>query len=811
MFDQSFGAFNETLDFNFAENPTVGWEQNQLTDATATGLEQPTGQDDLFGIAMTDAVYQASWNMSKRPRVSIPTGLPFNQYPEHVEQPQPYYLPQQPQLVSPHQLGFPPTGQYQQPFGANEGLGGWTFNGPQNNTTGTGQQIEWTTIDPQLYGPTLTDDGPLFFPDGAENNNTTGRQRSMSLRSNGSNSMRRKLRSAQDSNSSPPSDHSKQSAKDTNNSPYSEHSKRSSDTTDNERKALRQTRKLAHRGSAYQGPYKPEKPKVREDKPWIRTNATTQGITTRTAKINQYQPVYEDRPHPIGGSWTSPYGNIFEYTSKWELKEKTYSTEQIRDFIFHYPVDKRTHARLKLWIQKTPTDSARRYHSISHAKCRFKDCPAQLYQTGTILHGHYRVAFDERWHAHGSNVDPFYMAGFVHLYCMERFLDFEAVCKLGVVEVDDRVLPLEPKGRFAGSLAGQPEYHIASQFVYEAKNGSLRQNVEEFKNYPVHSQFRRGQEKPHQDTLTYWMHMYKQNTRPQAQIKQFQDRGLKASHIIVNKGNLEVLFRDNLKRKRAAKAEKAARKKRKVREYPIDEEHEKEDEELVQQALAEAKQKTKDKKKKRKTIIVEVTDSSSSDDEESYGNDDSSDDDVKSLCSPVKGFRKSPRLKDKARKVYVNSPKIPGEHLEITPQSYSQGTPQQHLQGTPEQHVRASPYNGYAPVNQEPQFAVDDFGLPTYEYDPNDPDLRDIQQYLQRRSSSLSRQLRRSSRGASFTREITSRASQSQSPKSTRGHRVSIGGATTRVFNTAAAPNEHSRRSSRSTNRIAKPRGVLKQ
>jgi hypothetical protein len=372
---------------------------------------------------------------------------------------------------------------------------------------------------------------------------------------------------------------------------------------------------------------------------------------------------------------------------------------------------------------------------------------------------------------------------------MERFLDFEAVCRLGIVEVDDRAMPHEPKGRFAGTLAGQPEYHIASQFVGEAKNGTLRQNVEEFKNYPVHSQFKRGAEKPHKDTLTYWMHMYKQETRPKAQIKQFEERGLKASHIIVNKGNLEVLFRDCQKRKRVAKAEKA-RKKRKVADGDADDEHDQEDQELVHEALEEAKQKIEkgSKPKKRKRIFIEVTDDEeSSGDEPDYGNSDS-EDDAHPQRSPKKGFRKSPRLKDKQRKSYRGmispSPVAP----ELPEYRYPEVTEQQMQQ--PQQTDDL--YAGYAPANQGTQDS-ESFQLPTFEYDINDPDFAGIA-HLLRRPSSVS--YRRSSRGPSVIGPISSNA------RSSTDRRVSFGGVTTHPFDTTAAPNRGAgrRRSTRSRN-----------
>jgi hypothetical protein len=190
---------------------------------------------------------------------------------------------------------------------------------------------------------------------------------------------------------------------------------------------------------------------------------------------------------------------------------------------------------------------------------------------------------------------------------MERFLDFEAVCRLGIVEVDARQMPHEPKGRFAGTLYAEPEFGIAEQFVEAAKYGNLRTDVKEFANYPIHSHYRRGQAKPHEDTLTYWMHMAKQAARPKAQIKQFADRGLKPSHLLVNKGDLEILFTDQAKKlrmkatkKAAAKAAKQATKKttraKPKKKAPVvviddDEENNPQAQQAIQRALQEAQEK----------------------------------------------------------------------------------------------------------------------------------------------------------------------------------------------------------------------------
>ncbi|KAF2726963.1 hypothetical protein EJ04DRAFT_570807 [Polyplosphaeria fusca] len=327
-----------------------------------------------------------------------------------------------------------------------------------------------------------------------------------------------------------------------------------------ERTYLKNTRRVKHRISVAPQFKAGEAPRVDEGRPWVRINATTVGKTTRTSKINHYKADYQRRAHPVG-NWSSQHFD-FQYTKDGEFKERSMSAAQIKEFILQYPRDHKTLAKLKLWIQKGPTDSARRYLTTTWSKCRMRECPANVWQTGTILHGHYRVAFDEKWHRDRENSDPFLVAGYVHLYCMERFLDFPDICKYADVEVDTRQLTNEPNGKFAASLAGQPECGIAQDFVERCRRGkdSLRKS-EYFHNYPEHKSFRKGEAKPYKDTqLAFWMTKIKADTRPAAQIRQFMNRGLKDTHLLANMGDLKVLFREVAKqkteRKKAVKSKK---------------------------------------------------------------------------------------------------------------------------------------------------------------------------------------------------------------------------------------------------------------
>jgi hypothetical protein len=344
-----------------------------------------------------------------------------------------------------------------------------------------------------------------------------------------------------------------------------------------ERRMLKKSRQLKNRVSGGVE-FLYEKPKLDDKKDWVRINNTTKGMTTRTAKINHYKAEYEEREHPVGDWAGTRFQHRYTKYGEWlNNRGGVMSAEKFREFILEYPTNKATGAKLKLWIQRGPTDCARRYKSATWAKCRFEECPAQRYQTGTILHGHYRVSFDEKWHRDRENVDPFLTAGYVHLYCMERFLDFPEICRKADVEVDTRQLTNEPRGKWAATLANQPECAIAQKFVSAASHRYDLYKLSEFANYPKHDTdkiIRNSETTYHKDTLTYHMHTRKETSRPPAQQAQFQKRGLSDTHISRHLGDLEKLFKANNNRK---KNNRFAKKQKKRAAYMVDEEEEEEE------------------------------------------------------------------------------------------------------------------------------------------------------------------------------------------------------------------------------------------
>ncbi|KAK3065350.1 hypothetical protein LTS18_014194 [Coniosporium uncinatum] len=343
--------------------------------------------------------------------------------------------------------------------------------------------------------------------------------------------------------------------------------------------------------------FKPEKPVVPKAKPFVRINNTTQGKTSRSGKLNQYDPkaVYKrEAPHPllalvpfaqyhgldIGTTgadgnkpwWRSPRtGQVFHYTEHCELSEETYNVAQIQDYIKNHINNRELGFALRLYIQRCPADSARRYETATSSSCRFKDCPARKYGfNGTIQVGHFRVAFEERRFKYGegkgSNVeyDPFHVAGYAHLYCMERFLDWEYICKKFDVRVEDRHCTNEPRGRFAAALLGSPpEAQVAEQFLKVAKRdlkepGKFR---EKYPRYPMHAQYNRarGEIKPHGSTLNYMMQEAKANNRSRGVQDVFEARS-SATQMSRTLGDIEIMYKLKDEERRRGKQSKGSKR-----------------------------------------------------------------------------------------------------------------------------------------------------------------------------------------------------------------------------------------------------------
>ncbi|MCJ1437485.1 hypothetical protein MMC27_006872 [Xylographa pallens] len=253
---------------------------------------------------------------------------------------------------------------------------------------------------------------------------------------------------------------------------------------------------------------------------------------------NQLPPgTYDPLPAPPP-TWTSTNGKRFLYDISGELQNGTYYTvKEIEDFLYQNP----RRANMTLWIQRLPADSAARYPYSESRRCRFLHC---FMTNGTINQGHYRIAFDELTSTHEYH-DPMHNAGYVHLYCFEKYLDFpKIVCDLNV-QVDQRTLPLEPRRR-NGLLyqtnnrmivSTQGELNVATEFIYYCI-----QHGQAPPGYPHHSTRNinpTADQMGHENTLVHRLWQMKIRHDP-GTITSAQKRGAKASTGVSHMGNLEI-------------------------------------------------------------------------------------------------------------------------------------------------------------------------------------------------------------------------------------------------------------------------------
>ncbi|TAQ85685.1 Phosphatidate phosphatase/4-nitrophenylphosphatase [Chlorociboria aeruginascens] len=191
-----------------------------------------------------------------------------------------------------------------------------------------------------------------------------------------------------------------------------------------------------------------QKPKADPTKPHVIINANTQGINRRSENIQSFNPLRYYLPlvtQPASWGVKPVTGDpLFTYTKDGELDPYIrFSKTQFCYFIFNHPLNPPPSSNaslresgLTLWIQKTPSDCKRRYPNGKSDKCRFEDCPISH---NTIHKGDFRVALDEQ-HKKKNKSDPFHNAGYVHLWCLEKFFDFPTLCRQVNIRADDRVL-----------------------------------------------------------------------------------------------------------------------------------------------------------------------------------------------------------------------------------------------------------------------------------------------------------------------------------------------------------------------------------
>lgn len=128
--------------------------------------------------------------------------------------------------------------------------------------------------------------------------------------------------------------------------------------------------------------------------------------------------------HPVRG-----------YESKWVTREPR--ADEVT--VYENGVSK-SRAGLTLWIGWAPAQSGHRYPTRDSHKCRFADCAIKSHTIGS---GDPQVIFDERMNEDGSMYDPYHNAGYIHLYCLEKYFDLMQLWEHLDVRLDTRAFQKE--------------------------------------------------------------------------------------------------------------------------------------------------------------------------------------------------------------------------------------------------------------------------------------------------------------------------------------------------------------------------------
>ena len=161
--------------------------------------------------------------------------------------------------------------------------------------------------------------------------------------------------------------------------------------------------------------------------------------------------------------------HIFEYNKFGELEPgRAYSAQELQTYLYCNPqhkVGEKYNPKLggfTVWIQRTPRASDFEYgHHQEASLCRFENCEQH---NNVIKAGDVRVAFDELTN-NTPNLDPKHNAGYAHLSCLEKQLDFPTLCKDLKVKAENRVLPLELTQKNPMILQDRTELDHVQRFI----------------------------------------------------------------------------------------------------------------------------------------------------------------------------------------------------------------------------------------------------------------------------------------------------------------------------------------------------------
>ena len=275
--------------------------------------------------------------------------------------------------------------------------------------------------------------------------------------------------------------------------------------------------------------YSSKMEQLKAEKPWIKHLGPEVASNARTLVINNYDPeeVYTGLPG-TPNDW-----GPFHYNHYGELQSgKLYSAEHIKRYLYEHPLHFASgvydpkESNLRLWIQRVPADSARRYRTKTSHRCRFKKCWGEDWG---ISIGHFRVAFDERSDTH-KNWDPQLNTGYVHLYCLERHMDFPQICKELNVCVEDRITPKEPNNKNRMAIVGKQTLEVVLGFLRHCNSQDDPHPI----GYPE------DPNETYEGTLNHSLHVAKNEDDGPRNRKLREKRGEKKSHIWNHFGNLDM-------------------------------------------------------------------------------------------------------------------------------------------------------------------------------------------------------------------------------------------------------------------------------
>ncbi|KAJ9151768.1 hypothetical protein NKR23_g2927 [Pleurostoma richardsiae] len=157
--------------------------------------------------------------------------------------------------------------------------------------------------------------------------------------------------------------------------------------------------------------------------------------------------IYASSSRPSDTVYRSGYGQVrIKYTPFGEFEPQvTFRRSSLLEYLWQST--QASNRQPTLWIQNQPAQYNVRYPRGKESfKCRFENCPVSR---RTIHKGMWRVAVDEFPDETGKTRDPFWNAGYVHLYCLEQKTDLYDLVRRGFVKADMRSFAYEARNPMA--------------------------------------------------------------------------------------------------------------------------------------------------------------------------------------------------------------------------------------------------------------------------------------------------------------------------------------------------------------------------